>query len=464
MNVGMARAACAATLSVTSLLVLSGAAPAAAAVVVSADGPGNTYELLEAKGFGTELPDCGHNVRHIREVFDGTLNRNTFAMDIHRDLDDDRCNGSTDRQRNEVKTAPGGGDSNTLECANGQTCYYRWKFKLDSGVQPSSSFFHIHQIKANTGGDEGSPVFTITLRKGSPDQIQFIYTAGSGGSGSGTKAQTSLTPFKGVWVEAFVAHKASDSGFINASIKRLSDGATLISWNSGTIDTWRSGNSYNRGKWGLYRSLNDKASLRDETMLINDWCVTEASNGSDCPSAIGSSTPTPTATPRATPRATPTSTATPTATPTGATPTPTATPVSGGVSFEAENVAFTNSGTGATVQTDPNASGGKWVSLDAENTGSWIEFTTPSIPAGTYSLRMSYKTNDNRGQLSMKVDGTQVGGTLDQYHALPSTYPTATFGTVTFGSSGTHKLRLTVTGKNSASSSFVLSADKFTLQ
>jgi hypothetical protein len=585
-----------------------------AAVLISADGPGNTYELIEGKGFGMELPDCGHPVRHVREVFDSTLNRNVFAMDIHVDswLDTDRCNGSTDRQRNEVKTAPGGGDTSTLECAQGQTCYYRWKFKLDSGVQPSSSFFHIHQIKAQSGGDEGSPIFTITLRKGSPDQIQFIYTAGSGGSGSGTKAQTSLTPFKGVWVEAFVAHKASDSGFINASIKRLSDGATLISWNSGTIDTWRSGNNYNRGKWGLYRSLNDKASLRDETMLINDWCVTEASNGSDCPSGVGgggnpTATPTPTPTPTGAPTATPTPTptpvtgggntweaeslspvgsgastamqndtsatggtwlalladgagdsltlttpslaagtysvslrykahsargilqasvdganvgstldqyaatagfmsrtfgsvtlgagahtlrlsctgknasstaftlsadtvtftltgsSTPTPTPTSG-PTATPTPPTSSVSFEAEAVAVTNSGTGTTVQTDANASGGTWISLNATNTGSWMEFTSPSIPAGTYTLSMSYKTNNNRGQLSMKVDGTQVGGTLDQYQALPSVYPTASFGMVTFGSTGTHKFRLTVTGKNSASSSYVLSADKFTLQ
>jgi hypothetical protein len=131
------------------------------------------------------------------------------------------------------------------------------------------------------------------------------------------------------------------------------------------------------------------------------------------------------------------------------------------VAFEAENVAVTNSGTGNSVQTDANASGGKWVSLDAENTGSWIEFTTPSIPAGTYQLQMSYKTNNNRGILALRVDGTQIGSTLDQY-ATTSTYPTKSFGAVTFGSNGTHKIRLAVTAKNSASSGYILSADKFT--
>jgi hypothetical protein len=75
---------------------------------------------------------------------------------------------------------------------------------------------------------------------------------------------------------------------------------------------------------------------------------------------------------------------------------------------------------------------------------------------------MAYKTNNNRGQLSFSVDGTQLGGTLDQY-ASSSSYPTQTFGTLTFAAAGNHTIRLTVTGKNSASSSYTLSADKFVL-
>lgn len=132
------------------------------------------------------------------------------------------------------------------------------------------------------------------------------------------------------------------------------------------------------------------------------------------------------------------------------------------VAMEAESLTRTSSGTTTTVQTDTNTSGGQWISLDATATGQFVEFTTTSIPAGTYSVQMSYKTNNNRGILSLKVDGTQIGGTLDQFGS-PSTYPTNTFGNVTFASAGTHVIRLTVTGKNASSSSFVLSADKFTL-
>jgi chitin-binding protein len=131
-------------------------------------------------------------------------------------------------------------------------------------------------------------------------------------------------------------------------------------------------------------------------------------------------------------------------------------------SYEAESLAVTNSGTGTSLQTDSNASGGQWISLNATGTGSWMEFTATGVPAGSYTVKMKYKTNNNRGQCTLRVDGTQVGGTLDQYAALPSQYPETTWGTVTLAA-GDHKLRLTVTGKNSASSSYVLSADNFTL-
>jgi hypothetical protein len=256
-----------------------------AQVTVTADGPGNTYELLESRGFGLETPDCGHAVRHVREVFDSALGKNVFAFDAHRDLDNDRCT-NFDRQRMEVKTAPGDANQSTLQHANGETAYYRWKFKLPSGFQASSNFTHIFQIKAQAGDDAGSPLVTITPRAGDPDIMQIIWTPPSGQSGGGVKAQADLSLFRNVWVEAFVQYRSADSGNVQLSIKRLSDGATLVSWNSGTVDTWRAGNNYNRGKWGIYRSLNSISQLRDETVLFADWCVSETS-ASQCPSAAG---------------------------------------------------------------------------------------------------------------------------------------------------------------------------------
>jgi hypothetical protein len=130
--------------------------------------------------------------------------------------------------------------------------------------------------------------------------------------------------------------------------------------------------------------------------------------------------------------------------------------------FEAESLTYTPTGAAASVQTDANSSGGQWIELAAAAAGPTIDFAIPSVPAGSYQIRMEWKGNNNRGILNLKVDGTQVGGTLDQYSST-QTYPTTTFGTVTFGTAGTHTIRLTATGKNASSSSFILSADKFTL-
>ena len=164
-----------------------------AQVKVSADGPGNTYELLESRGFGLETPDCGHPVRHVREVLDNTLGKNVFAFDSHRDLDDDRCT-NFDRQRIEVKTAPGSTNQDILQHTNGQTAFYRWKFRLPSGFQASPNFTHIFQIKAQAGSDAGSPLVTITPRAGSPDRLEIIWTPPTGQSASGVKAQATARP------------------------------------------------------------------------------------------------------------------------------------------------------------------------------------------------------------------------------------------------------------------------------
>ncbi len=132
------------------------------------------------------------------------------------------------------------------------------------------------------------------------------------------------------------------------------------------------------------------------------------------------------------------------------------------LNFEAESLSYTGSGATTSVQTDTNSSGGKWVELAGNSTGDHIDFTVPNVPAGTYQLKMEWKGNNTRGILQLSVDGTNLGSTLDQY-ASGQTYPTTTFGNVTFSTTGNHDVRLTVTGKNSKSSSYQLSADKFTL-
>jgi hypothetical protein len=133
------------------------------------------------------------------------------------------------------------------------------------------------------------------------------------------------------------------------------------------------------------------------------------------------------------------------------------------LNFEAESITYKATGATASVQSDVNSSGGKWVELAATgSTGQYIDYTVTSVPAGTYQVQMEWKGNTSRGTFQLAVDGTNLGSTLDQYSAT-QVYPTTPFGTVTFTTTGSHDIRLTVTGKNASSSNYYLSSDKFIL-
>jgi alpha-galactosidase len=139
----------------------------------------------------------------------------------------------------------------------------------------------------------------------------------------------------------------------------------------------------------------------------------------------------------------------------------TALPAAPTLDFEAENLAFVASGATAVITADSAASGGKWLQLSGNSTNDYIEVTLPSVAAGTYQIQLRWKANNNRGKMTLKIDGTQLGSTLDQYASAVS-YKTTTFGTKAL-TAGTHKLRLTITGKNAASSNYYASEDKWVL-
>lgn len=270
--------------SLTLLAFLLTALVSYSQVTLSADGPGGTYDLIESRGFGIETPDCVHGSfgPHVTEVFDNILNKNVFIFHSHATADNDRCS-NLDRVRMEIKG--GSGSPAELQHTSGQTAYYRWKFKLDAGFIPSGRFTHIFQIKA-IEGDAGAPLITITPRAGNPQKMQIIHSSGEGSGGLGTVHQVDLAPFKGTWVEAFVKYKSSEGsvGTFEITLKRISDGVTLLSYSKTGIDMWRTGADYNRPKWGVYRGKDPV--LRDEQVRFADFCVSESS-ATACPSDIG---------------------------------------------------------------------------------------------------------------------------------------------------------------------------------
>ncbi|MFD2162322.1 RICIN domain-containing protein [Paradesertivirga mongoliensis] len=258
------------------------ASVSAASVLSATASSGSAYNVITAAGFEHENPDCEHGSfgAHVTQASDSQLGKNVFVFHSHITADNDRCT-NFDRVRMEIK----GWNSNT-EHTQGQTAHYRWKFKLDANFVGGSSFTHIFQIKAKSG-DAGAPLITITPRT---SILEVIHDGGDDGTGTdlGRLTSVDLAPFKGTWVEAYVKYTSSDNGSFEITLKRISDGATLLSYSKTSgIDMWRTGSSQvNRGKWGVYRSKNS-SGLRDEQVRFADFCVTEG-GVSECPSSIGS--------------------------------------------------------------------------------------------------------------------------------------------------------------------------------
>ncbi len=256
--------------------------------VLNANGPGNTYELINSilapGNTSIEAPDqCASHPsfgRHVAEVFDAILNQFVFEFYMHvpttfpviaSTADNDRCT-SFDRQRIEIKTYEPSPDS--LKGTFGETVTYKWMFRLPTGFQPSPNFTHIHQIKA-VGGDDDDPLFTLTPRAGSSsNSMQLLYVDASVNSAT-TLQSVNLNLFLGQWVEVTEQIRVGASGTFSISIKRVSDGATLLNYSNSNMLTIRSDNSFIRPKWGIYRSLLSPSFLRDDSIRIANISIFE---------------------------------------------------------------------------------------------------------------------------------------------------------------------------------------------
>jgi hypothetical protein len=65
------------------------------------------------------------------------------------------------------------------------------------------------------------------------------------------------------------------------TLTSLATGAQLLSVSSSSIDMWRTGTTFVRPKWGIYRSLHQPEYLRDEVVLFADFCLAKGSD--TCP-------------------------------------------------------------------------------------------------------------------------------------------------------------------------------------
>lgn len=248
--------------------------------LLEADGPGGTYELINSilapsGGDVVENPECIHPEfgRHIAEIWDADLGQYVFEFYCHVTPDNDRCI-NFDRQRVEIKTYDA--SPANLKGVSGETVVYKWRFKVPSGFQPSANFTHIHQVKA-VGGDESDPLFVLTARKGSPNKLELNYYESSV-LNSIKFTSVNLSLFENTWVEATERIKINNvGGSYSITIKKVSDGTTLLSYINNNLLTIRADNNFIRPKWGIYRSLLNSQDLRDETLRFASISINEES-------------------------------------------------------------------------------------------------------------------------------------------------------------------------------------------
>ena len=247
-------------------------------VVLNADTAKETYALINSilanpNRDVVEVPDCNHSDfgKHITQAFDNELNKNVFLFHIHVTPDNDRCKaGVNDRQRNEIKTYADSPEN--LIARNGETVQYKWKFRLSDDFKPSASFTHIHQIKSVDGPFASIPMISFTLRKKTPDRLELRHTATSNQE---TIATADLDLFRGKWVSVTETIKFSDSGSYVLEIKNIATNEIILNYNNTAIDMWQNGADFSRPKWGIYRSLNNKADLKDEIVKFADFSIEE---------------------------------------------------------------------------------------------------------------------------------------------------------------------------------------------
>jgi hypothetical protein len=166
---------------------------------------------------------------------------------------------SPDRQRNEVKGMRAGGK--ILEMNKGETWRLTYSMFIPSSLQATTSFTHVMQLKMP--GNGSAPILTTSLRqKGNRPTIELnLFDQALVGD-------TDLAPLQNKWITSTIEFKIGDKpeGYVAWTL--TSGGATVLNVKKTGADTFLADRV--RPKWGIYRSVSDKAHLQDTYLLLTN--------------------------------------------------------------------------------------------------------------------------------------------------------------------------------------------------
>jgi len=261
-------------------------------IELRADGPGNTYKLIDSKfgnggqysaieAPGKKVGECDNHSTyknqegtsdHITEVYDKEKG-NVFQFELHLKEDKDRhkC-GNRDRQRNEIKGFNGSPDG--LKGNIGETVIYEWSMKLPKDFQLSRHFTHFHQIKSVGGikDEEKIPLLTITGYKRDKEEIHIRY---SEKYEQETLIKLNFNDFKGHWITfTETIHYKKGKGNYELRIENVKDKKVLLDYKNKLL-TYKKDAKFMRPKWGIYRKITESKNLKDEKVLFGHFKITE---------------------------------------------------------------------------------------------------------------------------------------------------------------------------------------------
>jgi unsaturated rhamnogalacturonyl hydrolase len=140
-----------------------------------------------------------------------------------------------------------------------------------------------------------------------------------------------------------------------------------------------------------------------------------------------------------------------------------ATGTSAPIIYEAESMATTvSTGDSQADVTSNYAGGGSSNSAALNAVNDYVAFTATNVPAGTYNLRVRFRSSNANGIWQLATNGTNTGTATDGYDIDPH-YAEVDFATVTYSTTANKVYRFTVTGKNTVSSSYNIGIDRITL-